>query len=87
MYSVNHTRLSDLDVLPRIRKVHTWLGMFGGPTPKPTVLWGTVSWLPNMHMPLDRSRFQASSPLVDATVSPSGKRKFRGDHLCKIHYA
>lgn len=39
-----------------VHTVKTWFGMFGGTSPKPTILWGTPSWMPQLQRRLVKGK-------------------------------
>jgi hypothetical protein len=47
--------LSDNNVI-KVHTIRTWFGMFGGTSPKPTLLWGTPTWMPQLHRQLDKTK-------------------------------
>lgn len=41
-----------------VQRASTWMGCFGAPTPKPTILVGTPVWLPSLARKFVRNKFQ-----------------------------
>ena len=64
--------------------VYMWMGAYGAPTPKPSVLRGSPSWIPSLKRPLNKAEFkrtEASRPQVVKELSPhpDGKRRVTGE--------
>ena len=78
-----HPRLQQLFSRFRLYKCFTWLGAFGGGSPKPTVLNSAHDFVLRLYRPLDREQLFSHGHLmtkhyVDAT---GAKRCTGGSHL------
>ena len=71
--------------LLKIYEAHLWMGMLGAETPKPTRLWGSVGWLPEMSNTLDTKRvFQQTCKRY---LNREGETKVYGSALLKASQA
>jgi hypothetical protein len=64
-----HPRMSQILTLsattgiPGVQEVTTWMGMYGAPSPKPTILMGTPSWLESL-----KRTWRKSQVIIDNSV-------------------
>jgi hypothetical protein len=75
--------MSELGAIKHIMEVHTWMGSFGGFSPKPTMLVGTPVWLSRLARTLpwaDRARFK-NTELTEYYFNSAGTKKFHGRSL------
>lgn len=70
-------RLGKASVL-RVCKVKTWMGMFGGGTPKPTTLWGNPLWLEGLQRKYCKSEIVAEVSATEKYEDSSGKTRVKG---------
>ena len=61
-----------------VGEIHTWMGMFGAASPKPTRIWGTVRWLPELRRKLFRFKSFKNQDVVKHYVDRKGKKRVVG---------
>ena len=65
-----------------INTTHTWFGMFGGTSPKPTRLWGTPTWVQSLHRTLDKSK-SWEVVTADHYIDQAGRKRVVGTKSLK----
>ena len=72
-----HPRFRDMLKVLRfyVGEIHTWMGMFGAASPKPTRIWGTVRWLPTLRRKLIRFESNKNQDVVKHYVDKKGKKR------------
>ena len=71
-------RMSDARLIKSVTEVHTWMGSFGGFSPKPTMLLGSPSWLGQLKRKLTRDTFSADARTAESYYDSNGVKRFKG---------
>ena len=84
-----HPRLEQIFHLAQCGGIHavehisTFMGSFGAPTPKPTILIGNVPWLCQLKRKLNRSEFTPNEDVVRYHIDQCGRKRFSGGKKLK----
>jgi hypothetical protein len=70
--------LADAGGLRPIRSIWTWMGAFGAPTPKPTKLLGTPTWMLALRRTIRRTDFVKRTDMVTYAEDATGKVSYSG---------